>query len=55
MSATDNQKLNILSQDLLVYISHLEDSYNHIEESEEKIIVQVGRIYIFNNNNFIKI
>ena len=48
MTAIDEQKLNILSQDLLVYISHLEESYNHIEESEEKIIVQVDRIYIFN-------
>jgi len=47
MTAIDEKKLNILSQDLLVYITHLEDSYNHIEESEEKTIVQVDRIYIF--------
>ncbi|CAI6364490.1 unnamed protein product [Macrosiphum euphorbiae] len=40
MTAIDEKKLNILSQDLLVYISHLEESYNHIEVSEEKIIVQ---------------
>jgi len=54
MSVTDEQKINILSQDLLVYISHLEESYNRIEESEEKIIVQVDRIYICNNNNLKK-
>lgn len=47
MSAIDEKKLNILSQDLLVYISHLEESYNRIEESEEKTIVQVDQIYIF--------
>lgn len=55
MSVIDEQKLNILSQDLLVYISHLEESYNSIEESEEKIIVQVNRNYIFNNKNLKKI
>jgi hypothetical protein len=38
----DDIKLNILSQDLLVYISHLEESFNEIDESDEKTIIQVN-------------
>ncbi|KAF0765602.1 DUF4485 domain-containing protein [Aphis craccivora] len=40
MSFIDDEKCNILSQDLLVYITHLEEAFNNIEESEEKIIIQ---------------
>jgi hypothetical protein len=44
MSFVDEEKFNILSQDLLVYITHLEEAFNSIGESEEKIIIQVDRI-----------
>jgi len=44
MSFIDDEKCNILSQDLLVYITYLEEAFNNIEESEEKIIIQVDRI-----------
>jgi len=47
MSFVDDEKLNILSQDLLVYITHLEEAFNGIVESEEKIITQVDRIPFF--------
>lgn len=45
--ANDDKKLDILSQDLLVYITHLEKAFNEIEESEEKTIIQVDE-YFFN-------
>ncbi|XP_060845323.1 uncharacterized protein LOC132924898 [Rhopalosiphum padi] len=40
MSIIDDEKFNILSQDLLVYITHLEEAFISIEDSEEKIIIQ---------------
>jgi hypothetical protein len=44
MSIIDDEKFNILSQDLLVYITHLEEAFISIEDSEEKIIIQVDQI-----------
>lgn len=37
----DDDKSDILSQDLFIYITHLEEAFNEIEESEEKTIIQV--------------
>lgn len=34
--------INILAQDLLVYITYLEEAFNEIEESDEKSIIQVN-------------
>jgi len=42
MSIANNEKIDIISQDFLVYISHLQEAYNNIEESEEKTIIQVN-------------
>lgn len=39
----DDAKSNTLSQDLLVYISGLEQAFNDIEDSDEKTIIQVNR------------
>lgn len=41
MSLGNDEKVDILSRDLLVYISHLQEAYYNISESEEKIIIQV--------------
>lgn len=38
----EDAKFNILSQDLLVYITHLEEALIEIDESEEKFIIQVN-------------
>lgn len=38
----DEANSDILSQDILVYITHLEEAINDIEESDEKIIIQVA-------------
>lgn len=40
----NNIKSN-LSRDLLLYITHLEEALDEIEESEEKKIIQVGNKY----------
>lgn len=45
-NAHDDQNSNILSQDLLIYISHLEEAYNEIEQSDEKTIILVCTIGI---------
>lgn len=54
MASKDEEKLNTLntlSQDLLLYITHLEEAFNDVEESEEKTIIQVDRYcYIVNSN-----
>lgn len=42
MSVINDDKTNILVHDLLVYMTHLENAFNEIEESEEKNIIQVN-------------
>lgn len=45
LAVTENDaKSNTLSQDLLVYITHLEEAFNDIEDSDEKTIIQVNPI-----------
>lgn len=51
MSAIDDWKLNIVIQDFMAYISLFKEFSNSIQESEDKAIVQVDRMYILNNNN----
>lgn len=38
----DDARLDILSQDLYVCLSRLENDFNEIEESDEKLIIQVN-------------
>lgn len=39
----DDLKSRVLSQDLLIYITHLEKAFSEIEESDEKNIIQVPK------------
>lgn len=41
--ATEEEQFKKYSHDLLVYLTHLQESFGKIEESEEKIIIQVNR------------
>lgn len=43
----DEVKLNILGQDLLIYITHLAEAFYEIDESEEKTIIQVNPMLTF--------
>lgn len=39
----DDARLDILSRDLYVCLNHLENNFNEIEESDEKLIIQVNQ------------
>lgn len=42
MSLLNNEKFDKLSQDLLIYMSYFQEAYFKIEESEDKMIIQVN-------------
>jgi len=42
MSLLNDEKFENLSQDLVVYMSYLHETHFNIEESEEKMIIQVN-------------
>ncbi|VVC40288.1 Domain of unknown function DUF4485 [Cinara cedri] len=50
-NAYDDQKSYVLSQDLLIYISHLEEAYNEIEQSDEKTIILEWLLLILEETN----
>lgn len=43
----EEDRFKYLSHDLLIYLTYLEEAYNEIEESEEKVIIQVNRFVFY--------